>query len=53
MYREQFILIPKSNGSFSNLDQILALVGGVIVLLTAIRRVYRSRLKRANTGCSW
>jgi hypothetical protein len=42
-YSGEFILIPKSNGSMSNLDQILALIGGVIVLLAALRHVYRSR----------
>lgn len=42
----QFILIPKSNGSMSNLDQILALIGGIIVLLAAVRNAYRSRVKR-------
>lgn len=33
-------MIPRSNGSLSNLDQILALVGGVIVVLAAMRRAY-------------
>ncbi|KAE9364758.1 hypothetical protein N431DRAFT_489255 [Stipitochalara longipes BDJ] len=42
-YSAKFILIPSSNGSMSNLDQILALVGGVIVLLAAVRHAYRSR----------
>jgi len=45
MHSKQFFLIPNSNGSMSNLDQILALVGGIIVLLAAVRRVYRSRVR--------
>lgn len=40
---EQFFLIPQSDVSMSGLDQITALVGGVIVLLPAIRSAYRSR----------
>jgi hypothetical protein len=46
IYSKQFFLIPKSNGSMSNLDQILALVGGFIVLLAAVRRAYRSRVDK-------
>lgn len=42
-YQAQFFLIPRSNASLSNLDQLLALVGGIIVLLAAVRRAYRSR----------
>ncbi|KAH8812911.1 hypothetical protein F5884DRAFT_786655 [Xylogone sp. PMI_703] len=40
---QQFFLIPKSNGAMSNLDQILALTGGILVLLWAIRAAYSSR----------
>jgi hypothetical protein len=46
IHSNQFFLIPKSNGSMSNLDQILALVGGVIAFLAAVRRAYRSRVDR-------
>jgi hypothetical protein len=49
-YSKQFFLIPKSNGSMSNLDQILALVGGFIVLLAAVRRAYRSRVDKEQTS---
>jgi hypothetical protein len=42
-YYKHFILIPKSSGSLSDLDQILALVGGAISVLASIRRAYRSR----------
>lgn len=42
----QFILIPQSEVSMSSLDQIAALIGGVIVLLAAIRSAYRSRLDK-------
>ncbi|EPE34390.1 hypothetical protein GLAREA_10084 [Glarea lozoyensis ATCC 20868] len=37
------MFIPASNGSMNNLDQILAFVGGVLVLLWSIRAVYTSR----------
>jgi hypothetical protein len=47
---KQFFPIPKSNGSMSSLDQILALVGGVIVLLAALRRAYRSKLSMDQTS---
>lgn len=40
---EQFFLTAQSVVSMSSLDQIAALVGGVIVLLAAIRSAYRSR----------
>lgn len=43
--QNQFILIPNSNGSLSHLDQLLALVGGVIIILAAIRRAHRSDVK--------
>lgn len=43
LYSNQFILIPQSDVSMGGLDQIAALVGGVIVLLAAIRSAYRSR----------
>lgn len=46
LYPSQFLLIPRSNGSMSNLDQILALVGGIIILLAATRHAYRSRAGR-------
>jgi len=49
-YSKQFFLIPRSNGSMNNLDQILALVGGIIVLLAAIRRAYRSRVDKEQTS---
>ena len=49
-YQGEFILIPKSNGSIANLDQILALVGGFIVLLSAVRRAYRSRVDNEQTS---
>lgn len=42
-----FFLIPKSNGSMSNLDQILALTGGILVFLCAIRAAYLSRKNTA------
>jgi hypothetical protein len=44
LYSHQFLLIPQSDVSMSSLDQIAALVGGVIVLLAAIRSAYRSRV---------
>ncbi len=44
IHQGQFILIPRSNGSLSNLDQILALVGGVIVVHAA-RGQYGSTLR--------
>ena len=50
IYPKQFFLIPKSNGSMSNLDQILALVGGFTVLLAAVRRAYRSRVDKEQTS---
>lgn len=50
VYTKQFFLIPRSNGSMSNLDQILALAGGVIILLAAIRLAYRSRMDREQTS---
>lgn len=50
IYTKQFFPIPKSNGSMSNLDQILALVGGFTVLLAAVRRAYRSRVDREQTS---
>lgn len=50
IYTKQFFLIPRSNGSMSNLDQILALVGGIITLLAAIRRAYRSRVDKEQTS---
>lgn len=40
---QHFFLIPESNGSMSNLDQILALTGGVLVLLWTVRAAYLSR----------
>jgi hypothetical protein len=49
-YQRQLFLIPKSNGSLSNLDQLLALVGGIIVILAAVRRAYRSGRERAQTS---
>jgi hypothetical protein len=49
-YSKQFFLIPRSNGSMSNLDQILALVGGFVVLLAAVRRAYRSRVDKEQTS---
>jgi hypothetical protein len=49
-YSKQFFLIPKSNGSMSNLDQILALFGGLIVLLAAVRHAYRSRVDKEQTS---
>lgn len=48
-YQKQFFLIPRWNGSLSNLDQHLALVGGNIVLLASVRGVYRSRQQRGHT----
>ena len=39
---QPFFLIPESNGSMSNLDQILALTGGILILLWAIRAAYSS-----------
>jgi len=45
-FSKQLLLIPKSNGSMSNLDQILALVGGIMVLLAAVQRTYRSRVDK-------
>ncbi|KAF8846851.1 hypothetical protein BDZ45DRAFT_637730 [Acephala macrosclerotiorum] len=42
-----FFLIPESNASMSNLDQILALTGGILVLLWAIRAAYSSRKNSA------
>jgi hypothetical protein len=48
-YSCQFFLIPRSNGSMSGLDQILALVGGFIVLLAAVWRAYRSRVDKEQT----
>lgn len=44
---QAFFLIPESNVPMSNLDQILALTGGILVLLWAIRAAYSSR---KNTG---
>jgi hypothetical protein len=49
-YSKQFFLIPKSNGSMNNLDQILALVGSIIVLLAAIWRAYRLRAGKEQTS---
>jgi hypothetical protein len=49
-YSKHFFLIPKSNGSMSNLDQILALVGGFIVLLAAVWRAYRLRVAKEQTS---
>ncbi|KAE8550425.1 hypothetical protein TMatcc_008453 [Talaromyces marneffei ATCC 18224] len=43
LYSGRFLLIPQSDVSMSNLDQIAALVGGVIVLLAAIRSAYHSK----------
>lgn len=40
-----FFFIPKSNASLSNLDQISALIGRITVLLVAMRRCYRSRVR--------
>ena len=39
---QPFFLIPESNVSMSNLDQILALTGGILNLLWAIRAAYSS-----------
>lgn len=49
---EQFFLIPQSDVSMSGLDQIAALVGGVIVLLAAIRSAYRSRVDKQSASIS-
>ncbi|MCJ1394652.1 hypothetical protein MMC18_007532 [Xylographa bjoerkii] len=49
-YSKQFFLMPKSNGSMSDLDQILALAGGTIALLAAVRRAYRSRVDGEQTS---
>jgi hypothetical protein len=38
-----FFLIPVSNGSMRDLDQVLALLGGILVLLWTIRAAYLSR----------
>lgn len=48
----QFFLIPQSDVSISSLDQIAALVGGVIVLLAAIRSAYRSRADKQSSSAS-
>ena len=44
---QPFFLIPESNGSMSNLDQIFALAGGILILLWAIRAAYSSRKNTA------
>jgi len=44
---QQFLLIPISNQSLSNLDQVVAFAGGILVLLWAIRAAYLSRKKTA------
>lgn len=49
-HSRQLFLIPKSNGSISNLDQILALVGGFIVFFAAVRHAYRSRVDKKQTS---
>jgi hypothetical protein len=41
--QQPFFLIPQSNGSMSSLDQISSLMGGILVLLWAIRAAYSSR----------
>lgn len=51
-YYKHFILIPKSTGSLSDLDQILALVGGAISVLASIRRAYRSRIDNEQSSQS-
>lgn len=45
----QFFLIPESNGSLSNLDQVLALTGGILILLWATRVAYWSRKDSAES----
>jgi hypothetical protein len=45
----QFFLIPESNGSLSNLDQVLALTGGILMLLWATRAAYWSRKDSAES----
>lgn len=46
----RFYLIPKSTGSLRSLDQILALVGGVLTLLSAIHSAYRSWVPEDRKG---
>jgi hypothetical protein len=48
----QFLLIPISNQSLSNLDQVVALAGGILVLLCAIREAYLSWKKTAECAGS-
>ena len=45
-----FYLIPKSTGSLHSLDQILALVGGALTLLSAIHGAYRSWVHKEKMG---
>ena len=41
--RKQFFLIPRSDASMNDLDQIVALVGGILALLAALWHAYHSR----------
>lgn len=52
LYSDQFLLIPQSGVSMSSLDQIAALVGGVIVLFAATRSAYRSRVDNQDASKS-
>lgn len=49
---QSFFLIPKSNGSLNSLDQIIALVTGVLTLGWAIQAAYLSRMDILETSKS-
>jgi len=44
----RIFLIPRSDSSMSSLDQILALTGGILVLLVAIHSAYCSRVAKGH-----
>ena len=42
--RTQFFLIPRSNASMNDLDQIVAVIGGIMALLAAMWHTYHFRM---------